>query len=108
MQGRDFSNLLINPSSQSDYEDITFMRSTGLGDEGNWTAAVTSRYKLILSKTDQPWLVDMEKDPNELINFIYKPENKGRVKKLAQELSNYAKKQNDPFLTIRLLLLYLF
>jgi len=99
MQGRDFSNLLINPSSQSDYEDITFMRSTGLGDEGNWTAAVTSRYKLILSKTDQPWLVDMEKDPNELINFIYKPENKGRVKKLAQELSNYAKKQNDPFLT---------
>jgi len=98
MQGRDFSNLLINPTEQENYEDITFMRSTGLGSEGNWTAAVTSRYKLILSKNDEPWLIDMQVDPDELINFIDKPEKKSVVKELAKQINNYAQKRNDPFL----------
>lgn len=98
MQGRNFSDLLIHPENQKDWEDITFMRSTGQGNTGNWVAAVTSRYKLILSKNDAPWLIDMQKDPNELINFIDKPENAEIVKNLAKKLGEYASKRNDPFL----------
>ncbi|NQU53833.1 MAG: sulfatase [Bacteroidetes bacterium] len=98
MQGRDFSSLLINPGSQIDFEDITFMRSTGLGTEGNWIAAVTSQYKLILSKNDEPWLIDMETDPDELINFAKEPDKAGIVKELANQLNGYAQKHNDSFL----------
>ena len=98
MEGRDFSDLLINPENQDSYEDITFMRSTGLGDSGNWIAAVTSRYKLILSKNDEPWLIDMETDPDEKINFMDKTEKKNVAKELATKLSDYGKKHTDPFL----------
>lgn len=98
MQGRNFADLLINSVNQKDWEDITFMRSTGLGKTGNWVAAVTSRYKLILSKNDEPWLLDLQEDPYELINFISKPEMNPVVKELAKQLSNYAQKRNDTFL----------
>lgn len=98
MQGRDFSTLLTNPANAGSFEDITFMRSTGLGNEGNWIAAVTSRYKLILSKNDKPWLIDMKSDPNEKINFIHKAEKSETVKDLAKKLLDYSIKQNDQFL----------
>jgi len=74
------------------------MRSTGLPGEGSWTAAVTSRYKLVLSKNDIPWLIDMETDPDELINFAKDPEKTEVVKQLAQKLHEYAQKHSDPFL----------
>ncbi len=98
MEGRDFSDLLINPQNQTSFEDITFMRSTGLPGEGNWTAAVTSRYKLILSKNDIPWLIDMETDPDELINFINESGKISVVKELANKLNEYAERHSDPFL----------
>lgn len=98
MEGRDFSNLLTNPGNAESFEDITFMRSTGLGNEGNWIAAVTSRYKLILSKNDEPWLIDMKTDPDEKINFIGNSDKAEVVRDLAQKLSNYAVKHNDQYL----------
>jgi arylsulfatase A-like enzyme len=98
MEGRDFSSLLVNPATQKDFEDITFMRSTGLGTEGSWIAAVTSRYKLILSKTDEPWLIDMEMDPDEKINFINEDNKSDVVNDLAKKLSDYAVKHNDQYL----------
>jgi len=98
MVGTDFSRILTNPTEESSFGDITFMRSAGFDDSANWIAAVTSRYKLILSKNDEPWLVDMKIDPDEKINFISKPENSEIVKNLATELSEYGKKQSDPYL----------
>ncbi|MGI9544350.1 MAG: hypothetical protein ACR2MX_13905, partial [Cyclobacteriaceae bacterium] len=71
---------------------------TGAGTEGNWIAAVTSRYKLILSKTDEPWLIDMETDPNEQINSIKEPSKTEVIKKLAHKLREYANKHDDQFL----------
>lgn len=98
MVGRNFSELLTNPENQKNWEDITFMRSTGLGNEGAWIAAVSSRYKLILSKNDEPWLIDMETDPNEKINFISESDKANVIKDLAQKLSDYAVKHNDEYL----------
>ena len=98
MEGRNFSELLTDPGNQENWEDITFMRSTGLLDQGNWVAAVTSRYKLILSKSDDPWLIDMETDPDELINFIDEATKVEVIKELAKKLNEYAQKHNDPFL----------
>ena len=98
MVGRDFSDLLINPSNAANFEDIAILRATGLEKNGNWVAAVSSRYKLILSKNDVPWLIDMETDPNEKINYISEPQKSSVVKEFAQKLRDYANKQNDLFL----------
>ena len=98
MEGLDFSELLLSPERQSAWQDITFMRSTGLPGEGKWVAAVTSRYKLVLSKNDEPWLIDIETDPDELINFINETDKSQIVKDLATKLREYAGKYSDPFL----------
>lgn len=98
MVGTDFSQLLANPDVERNFEDLTVLRSAGTDDSANWIAAVTSRYKLILSKNDDPWLIDMETDADEKINFISKPENAALVKELAKELSDYGKSQADPYL----------
>ena len=70
MTGPNFSELLEQPNKQDSWPDFTFMRNTEKADYGTWFAAVTSIYKLILSTKDEPWLMDMKKDPNELTNFI--------------------------------------
>lgn len=39
------------------------------GTASNWVAAIDNRYKLVLSVTDEPWLYDLQEDPDELKNF---------------------------------------
>jgi uncharacterized sulfatase len=98
MQGRDFSPLMEKSENQKDWDDITIIRSTGLNKNGSWIAVVTSRYKLVLSKAENPWLLDLEKDPFELTNHISNIENKTVVKQLAAKLQQYTLKYNDPYL----------
>jgi len=98
MQGTDFSELILKPEKQHKWKDITFVRSAGMGSDGTWIAAFTSRYKLIISKNDDPWLIDMETDPDELINFINEPGKAEIVKELANGLNEYRQKYSDPFL----------
>jgi len=98
MMGHDFSELLSQPNLQKKWEDITFMRNAGKAKNEQWIAAVTSRYKLVISEKDNPWLIDMKIDPNELINFIDKPENIEIVKTLATKLKEYGEVHADPFL----------
>lgn len=99
MIGRNFSSLLRNSVHQENFRDFTVLRSSGIGNKGRWVAAINSRYKLVLSREDEPWLIDMEIDPDELINFIAKKENKEVVIDLAKRLKKYAIKQSDPYLS---------
>ena len=39
------------------------------GPNGRYAAALTERFKLVLNKKGTPWLFDLEKDPDELLNF---------------------------------------
>lgn len=98
MVGKDFSSLLFNPSKQDAFEDVTITRAAKNGRSGNWIAVISSRYKLILSKFDEPWLIDMVLDPDEKINFIKEDRNKRIVKDLARKMRDYSIKQNEPFL----------
>lgn len=59
-------------------------------------AVITYRYKLVLSVGDKPWLIEMEKDPNEEINFYKNPKYKKIVIKLQAELLKRVQKYNDP------------
>jgi len=93
--GRDASELFKTGISPLGWKDITFMRSAGEKDRG-WLCAATSRYKLVLSSRDEPWLLDLEQDPDELKNFRDAAGYRGRVKSLAQALKTYATEFKDP------------
>lgn len=94
--GRDFSSLLGHDADATadKWKDIAFTRGTG-GKYG-WLMAVTDRYKLVVSSNDQPWLFDLERDPDELINMIDNSAYREITRDLAGELEQYCKKFKDP------------
>ncbi len=63
-----------------------------------WVAAVSRRYKLVLSPSDDPWLFDLEKDPDELINFYNDPEYKPIAEKFQAELIRQMELYGEPAL----------
>ncbi|MCL7764507.1 sulfatase [Polaribacter sp. Z014] len=91
--GQDLSELIKNPDLKS-FEGVTFSRING-----SWLAVITDRYKLAIdvSKKSRPWLIDTEKDPDELINFYGDKNYKEITIELAKKLQNYVKEQKDPF-----------
>jgi uncharacterized sulfatase len=90
--GRDASSLFTGGSVPAGWKDITFARG---GAGGQWLAAITPRYKLVLSATDPPWLIDMERDPDELENFCADPAYRDTVRTLANELLAYGRTFHD-------------
>jgi len=98
-EGRDCSSILTTGQPPRGWSDVTFLRSTGQpkGDRVGWVAAVTPRYKLILSSEEEPWLLDLKEDPDELTNFIRGPHHRNVAKSLAQDLVAYGKKFKDPY-----------
>ena len=96
MDGTDFSELLMDPDRQEGWQDFTVVRSTAKNRK--WIAAVTSRYKLVLSEQDGSWLLDLEINPDETINYIDHSENQKVVRDLANKLKAYAEKYDEPFL----------
>ena len=93
--GRDLSNHFQH-SPQGKKEEMVFLRNSGT--QAVWVAAVDSRYKLVLSVSDRPWLFDQKEDPDELLNFYQRPNTQAVTKKLALGLVEYAEKTGDPFL----------
>ena len=98
MDGMDYSDVARDSDLQEGSTDISFIRSTGLEKDGMWIGAFSSRYKLILSANDDPWLLDLDVDPDELTNFIHNPEKEEVVKELASALRNYGNSFADPYL----------
>ena len=96
-QGRDASELFTKADAAKGWKDITFMRGTGSGGSANWLAAVTARYKLVFSPDDNPWLFDLEKDPDELTNFFGDPAYRRTVRFLAKDLVAYCRTYNDHY-----------
>lgn len=75
-----------------DSDRVTYMTM------GGWVAAVTDRYKYVLSPKDVPWLFDVKKDPDELINFAKNPEYAGIAAQLEKELLLQIELYKDPIL----------
>ncbi|MFK7768104.1 MAG: sulfatase [Mariniblastus sp.] len=94
--GRDVSPLLTGAEEAKEWNDIAFARSTG-ADNG-WLMAVSDRHKLVFSHNDEPWLFDLERDPDEVNNMIGNPAYREITKKMAIKLEQYGKTYDDPFL----------
>lgn len=87
--GRDLSPWLMGKSGAG-LDDITFVRFQG------WAGAFTDRYKLVFDKGgSKPWLIDLEKDPNEVTNFIDDPAYRTTIQALASALKDYGLKHRD-------------
>ena len=93
VDGRDASELFMGDDET--WQDITFLRSTS-GREA-WLSAVTKQYKLVLSTADDPWLIDLQADPNEVNNLFGQPEQRARVRELTEQLVGYARHHNDEY-----------
>ena len=93
VDGRDATALFTK--SKTDWNDMAFIRSTSAGKP--WLCAVSDRYKLVYSDMGDPWLFDLEKDPDEMINFFSDPKSKPTVSGMTSQLQNYCKLQKDPF-----------
>ncbi len=93
--GRDASQLLT-AKEVADWDDVAIIASSGL--KPSWIAAISDRFKLILSVSEQPWLFDLEQDPDELRNSIKLPEHADVVRMLASRIRDHAEKQKQGFL----------
>jgi len=86
--------------------DFQSSEKEGIGDRivyitnanSRWVAAVSRRYKLVLSPSDDPWLFDLEKDPDELVNFYNDPEYKPIAEKFQAELIRQMELYGEPAL----------
>jgi len=77
----------------AEWRDLTFLRSTS--GKSPWLAAVSARYKLIISASDEPWLIDVQSDPHELTNLARHPEHQQRLQTMTEALAGYAKQHQD-------------
>ena len=58
----------------------------------------TDRYKLVIGKNEEPWLIDLEKDPDELTNFYSATGYETIANRLTYELKRLLKQTKDPAL----------
>jgi arylsulfatase A-like enzyme len=97
-QGRDASSLFTTGRAPQGWKDISFLRGTGSKGSVSWLAAVTARYKLVVSPQDRPWLFDLQADPDELNNVVLKPQYRDTLRFLAKDLLAYGEKHNDHYI----------
>lgn len=91
-QGQDYSSVLRSNMDEDD--TTTIIRSAG----GNWIAAISDRFKLIYSNQEEPFLFDLEADPNELNNAFEQVANRAVVRAMTGELMAYRDRIGDPIL----------
>ncbi|NDV61494.1 sulfatase [Puniceicoccales bacterium CK1056] len=97
--GREFHGLngsseLLGPECASTGDRIVYITNAG----SRWVAAVDDRYKLVISPSEKPWLFDLEKDPDELINFYRNPDYKEIGERLKNSLVTQMKAFKEPAL----------
>lgn len=92
VDGRNATTLLTGQNTG--WQDIAFVRST---PRVPWLSVITKRYKLVYSSNDQPWLIDLKNDRNELTNLFGLPEHKELVRRLTTELRKYGQQHDDEY-----------
>lgn len=95
-QGLDDSTVFLSKDMNVVDDRIVYMTNSASA----WVATVNNRYKYVVSQADKPWLFDLKRDPNELINFNNDPEYAAIADKFQAELKRQMKLYNDRALTL--------
>ncbi|MEK6236981.1 MAG: sulfatase [Planctomycetales bacterium] len=90
VDGRDASKLFQGEAE--DWDDLAFLRST---PNSPWVCAVSKKYKLVYSASDEPWLIDLQADPNEVTNEFGLEKHKQRIKQMTTRLYEYCRLHQD-------------
>lgn len=90
-QGLDDSATFLSNKKEVVDDRIVYFTKAG----GSWFSVVNNRYKLVVSREDKPWLFDLERDPDELINFYQDPEYKPISTKFMKDLKNKMERYNE-------------
>ncbi len=90
--GENVSADFLNNTPPEDPDRIVYITNAG----SRWVAAVNSRYKLVLSPSDRPYLFDLETDPHEIVNFYNHPDYKDIANTLKSELIQQMEQYNEP------------
>ncbi|MFI3321443.1 MAG: sulfatase-like hydrolase/transferase [Rikenellaceae bacterium] len=93
--GDDTSKDFLKGDSKSSLNRI----SQFAAHDDTWASAVDDRYKLVLSTTDEPWLLDIEADPNEVYNYYYDVKYTKIAAKMQAELLNQLEQVGSPLVT---------
>jgi len=98
VDGRDASGLFTG-RRPADWKDITVVRGAGRAEEtGNaWLSAITARFKLVFSTSEEPWLIDLHNDPDELTNLFGQSEHRDTIRWMTAELRSYGNAHRDPY-----------
>ena len=94
LHGLDATLAFTNKKKDVAKDRIVYVRHSG----GAWVAAFDRRYKLVLSSLDKPWLYDLEKDPDELVNYFGRDGYNAQFKRLKEELIIQMKRFKEPAL----------
>ncbi|MDZ8117064.1 sulfatase-like hydrolase/transferase [Pontiella agarivorans] len=81
-QGSDCSADLLSTDQEIADDRISYMAEAN----GLWVATVSRKHKLIYSSKGEPFLFDLEKDPDELVNFYADPAYKTVLKTMHDAL----------------------
>lgn len=84
--------FLSSKKEITDADRLTYFAKSG----GWWVTGVTDRYKLVLDKKEKPYLFDLKKDPDELINFYNDAAYKSIKDKMQKELIAQLKEYKEP------------
>jgi uncharacterized sulfatase len=95
LHGLDATIAFTNKKKEIARDRIVYVRHSG----GAWVAAFDRRYKLVISSLDEPWLYDLEKDPDELVNYFGREGYDEHFIRLRDELIAQMKKFKEPALT---------
>ena len=90
--GLDTSDDFTNNKKEITSDRITYYAKSG----GWWVTAVNNRYKLVIDKIERPYLFDLQKDPDELMNFYDDKEYENIAKMMQTELFKQLKKYDEP------------
>jgi len=95
--GLDTSEDFTNAEKIVNSDRITYYAKSG----GWWVTAVNDRYKLVIDKKERPYLFDLEKDPDELINFYNDKAYTEIAKMMQTELFIQLEKYDEPGLKLK-------
>jgi len=91
--GIDGSNEILSSSFFSRKKQSRFIIHP---KEANWVAVVDRHYKLVLGRTGEPWLFDLNEDPHEIINYAADPSYTTIMDELQDDLLNAMEKYKLP------------
>ena len=97
-QGLDRSDWFENNDKVITEGHIAYIRATTMHPP--WVAAVSDDYKLVLSDKEVPWLFDLKKDPDELINFYEKRSHRKVRDRFTKEIGRLMEEAKEPALDI--------